>query len=502
MKASRAGRFLSPVARILWGATLATIPVTSFRYFPAGEGTFVRPLAFLPLAGLLLILLVRLLRREMELPLAASLAPLAAFLLVAAVASAVGILLNPMPIRGQDAVGRMARAWITILMGLGFFAAAICMNRDESDLRFSVRWLLIGFAADILWSGVQAATFYLNILPKPLVTQWQRLFSLRELIRTNRISGMAYEPSWLAGQIATVYLPWLLAAVLTRVRVFRSRWLEGVLLLAAALLVLATFSRGGILTAGISAALVIVMVGRRELRAAWKWFTTRGPGIAALSMRLGVTAAMVLGIGGAGLWLAQKGYVSRLWESRPEDLADFLVQNSAGARGAYLVSALAIYADHPLTGVGPGASGLYMYSRMPDWALTSVPEIARQLSPTSTLFPNPKNLYVRLLAETGLLGLLTFGSFLLALLAESLRALQRGTAAWRYIGIAGLCTWLAVLLYNMTQDSFATPNLWLNLGMVVGLSSTVGKAGSELVGTGAPHGSRSRRSAGRAGRSA
>ena len=37
---------------------------------------------------------------------------------------------------------------------------------------------------------------------------------------------MAYEPSWLAGQIATVYLPWLLAAALTRVRVFRFRWLE------------------------------------------------------------------------------------------------------------------------------------------------------------------------------------------------------------------------------------------------------------------------------------
>ena len=160
---------------------------------------------------------------------------------------------------------------------------------------------------------------------------------------------------------------------------------------------------------------------------------------------------------------------------RRENLADFLVQNSAGARGAYLASAMAVYADHPWTGVGPGASGLYMYSRMPDWALTSVPEIARQLSPTSNLYPNPKNLYVRLLAETGLLGLLTYGSFLLVLLAEALRALRRGTPAWRYVGIAGLCTWLAVLLYNMTQDSFATPNLWLNLGMLAGLSRSSGE---------------------------
>ena len=477
MKETGVGHFLSHVARALWGVTLVTMPVTSFRYFPAGEGTFVRPLAFLPLAALILILAIRLVRGETEFPRPAVLAPLTAFVLAAVLASVVGILLDPIPMRGQDAVGRIARAWITILMGLGFLVGAIWMNRDESELRFSVRWLLIGFCANVLWSGLQAATFYLHILPKQLVTQWQRLFSLRELIRTNRISGMAYEPSWLAGQIATVYLPWLLAAALTRVRAFRVRWIEGVLLASAALMLLATFSRGGILTAGISAILVTVFVGRAELRSAWGWFRTTGSGVAALSMRLGLIAAVLLGIGGTALWLAQKGYVSRLWESRPEDLADFLVQNSAGARAAYLESAMAIYDDYPLTGVGPGASGLYMYSRMPDWALTSVPEIARQLSPTSNLYPNPKNLYVRLLAETGLPGLLTFGSFLLAFLAEALLALRRGTPAWRYVGIAGLGTWLALLLYNLTQDSLATPNLWLNLGMLAGLSHTVGKAG-------------------------
>ncbi len=53
---------------------------------------------------------------------------------------------------------------------------------------------------------------------------------MRELIRTNRISGMAYEPAWLAGEIATIYLPWLFASLLTRVRVTRFKWFELVLL--------------------------------------------------------------------------------------------------------------------------------------------------------------------------------------------------------------------------------------------------------------------------------
>ncbi len=68
MTGSDVGNFLLRSSRILWGATLVTIPITSFRYIPAGEGTFVRPLAFLPLLALLLILLVRALRCEVELP--------------------------------------------------------------------------------------------------------------------------------------------------------------------------------------------------------------------------------------------------------------------------------------------------------------------------------------------------------------------------------------------------------------------------------------------------
>ena len=109
-----------------------------------------------------------------------------------------------------------------------------------------MRWLLAGLVIDILWSSLQGATFYLHVFPKPLVTQWQRAISLRELIRTNRISGLAYEPSWLAGQISTLYLPWLFAALFTRQRATRFVWLEPVLCALSVMLLLATFSRGGL----------------------------------------------------------------------------------------------------------------------------------------------------------------------------------------------------------------------------------------------------------------
>ncbi len=124
---------------------------------------------------------------------------------------------------------------------------------------------LLGFVLDILWSGVQALAFYTPLLKKVTVTHWQRLFSMRELVKTNRVSGMAYEPAWLAGQIATVYLPWLFASLLTGVRVTRFKWFEIILLVFASLLLLATYSRGGLLTAVFALVLTFLIAGRREL---------------------------------------------------------------------------------------------------------------------------------------------------------------------------------------------------------------------------------------------
>ncbi|MCC6568666.1 MAG: O-antigen ligase family protein, partial [Anaerolineales bacterium] len=315
--------------------------------------------------------------------------------------------------------------------------------------------------------------FYTPILPKVTVTHWQLTFSMRELVKTNRVSGMAYEPAWLAGQIATVYLPWLFASLLTGVRVTRFKWLEIILLGFAGLLILATYSRGGLLTAGAATVLTFLLVGRGELRFAWNWFVSRN-----WILRLGVLALVIASFVGAGLFLAQKGYIARMFESDAESVEEFVVENSAGARSAYLVSAMGVYEESPVLGVGLGASGLYMYDHLPDWSLTVVPEIAKQLNPESKLYPNPKNMYARLLAETGLIGFILFVAFMFSLLADSLTALQHKNSYARYLGIAGLFSWIAIAIYNATQDSFATPNLWINLGILAGVMAYALESGN------------------------
>jgi len=469
---------LDKLTRTLWALALLALPVTSFRYFPGlGETTYVRPLAFYPLVLLLPVLLIRLLRNKIRSPWLGSMIVLGAFLLALLAATMFGVLHAPLELRGQSYWGRAIRAWATVVIGLSFFVAAVWMNRDESDLKFSLRWLLAGFVLDIAWSGVQALAFYTPLLKKVTVTHWQLAFSMRELVKTNRVSGLAYEPAWLAGQIATVYLPWLFASLLTRTHFTRFKWLEALLLGLGGLLLLATYSRGGLVTALGAVTLTFLLVGGDLIRDGWRWFYIgfrRGERAAhhwllAMGLRFGIILLLIATLAGAIFFLGQKGYIARLWNTQAESLEDFIIENSAGARAAYNWAGLATYDKYPWLGVGLGASGFYIYDNLPDWALTTVPEIARQLGPSNGLYPNPKNMYVRLLAEGGLLSFSIFLAFLFGLLGDALSFLRK-PGLLRFLGIAGLCSWLAVSLYNFTQDSFATPNIWVNLGILVGMS--------------------------------
>jgi O-antigen ligase len=240
---------------------------------------------------------------------------------------------------------------------------------------------------------------------------------------------------------------------------------------------LATYSRGGLVTALGAATLTLLLVGGDMLRAGWGWFLSgfQRSGrvvqrwLLAMSLRMGMILLILATVAGAILFLGQKGYIASLWNTQAESLEEFVIENSAGARAAYNWAGLATYDEHPWLGVGLGASGFYMYDNLPDWALTTVPEIARQLSPSNRLYPNPKNMYVRLLAEGGLLGFSLYLAFSFGLVGDALSFLRQ-PGLLRFLGIAGLCSWLAISLYNVTQDSFATPNIWINLGILVGMS--------------------------------
>ena len=475
MKASVTSVFSSAnLPRILWGAALLALPVTSFRWFPfLGESTLVRPLALYPLALLILFLLTQSVRGKIKLNWSGALIPLGVLILFIVAVTSFGALIDPIPLRGQVYSGRALRALVTLFIGVAFFISAMWMNASEADLRFSVRWLFAGLCLDLAWSGLQAFTFYTGLLNKEMVTHWQLAFSMRELVRTNRISGLAYEPAWLAGQFATTFIPFLFAAVMTNFRISRLKWLEPVLLALSLLVVLATYSRGGLLTVIAAAELTFLFFGRKVMGSVWAWFVSGFRGrLPDVLFRISMIAAVISVIAGSFIFLSQKNFFRRLWETKAESLTEYMIKINAGARGAYSTGALSAFEEHPWTGVGLGASGFYIYQNLPDWSLTTVPEIANQLNPENRLYPNPKNLYARLLSETGLIGFFLYIAFQFHILGDMLNLYRREEHWARFAAVAGVFAWLAITFYNFTQDSLATPNIWLISGMLVGLSVT------------------------------
>ncbi|MBN1303041.1 MAG: O-antigen ligase family protein [Anaerolineales bacterium] len=470
------------LAKVLWAAALLSLPVTSFRYFPfLGKTTYVRPLAIYPLALLAPLLLLQFLRRKKSRPVPGSLIPLGIFILIAAAATVIAASYAPVAMRGHDYWDRALRAWVTMVIGLMVFLSACWMNQSREDLLFSLKWLLAGLVMNILWSGIQGLAFYTPLINKTTLTHWQLAFSMRELVRTNRISGMAYEPSWLAGQLTTMYLPWLVAAVLSGFRVSRAKWLEPVLLVFSGGLLVLTYSRGGLFIGGAAAGITLLLAGRDALQKTWIWLldgfrSSKDTGwdrSRDIAIRLASIAVLVLAFAGSGYILMDKGYISQIFEFSADSLQQYIIDNYAGARVAYAVGALGAYEEYPWTGAGLGGSGFHILENLPDWSLTTVPEIANQLSPQRTLFPNPKNLYIRLLAETGIFGFWMFLIFLFSVLGDVFSTLNSPQKHERFLGIAALFAWIAILLYNLTQDSFATPNMWLIFGILAGMAHTI-----------------------------
>ncbi|MCS6993863.1 MAG: O-antigen ligase family protein [Anaerolineales bacterium] len=475
---------MSRLTRLLWALTLVSLPVTSFRYMPfMGAGTFVRPLALYPLALLLVILLIRLWRREVSFPRLQHFTVLGAFVLAAIASTAFGAVFAPIELRGVDYADRAIRAFVTLAIGLAFFLAAVWMNQEEQDIRFSIRWLMVGLAAHIVWSAVQL--YGLNYGYRAELREIQEWFSVRGLVRNRRVSGFAFEPSWLAGQLAVLYLPWLIARLLTaEYDHWKDRALSERMKLAAVVLLsfgalgtlLATYSRTGLVMVAAAIVVTVLIAGQDKLHAFGRWFRagfrqSAAGRLRAAAVRVGLILLLLAALTGASLFLASRNYISSLWSTDLSDIWRYLSNASMGPRFGYILGAMAAFNVNPLTGVGLGASGFWIYQNLPDALLMGEPEIAEALSPSSWLFPNPKNFYIRLLAETGLVGLALFLAFWLGILADGLAAVRQPQPFLRFLGAACIFTLTALAFYVFSVDSFAMPELWVNLGMLAGVFS-------------------------------
>ena len=477
---------LEKAERFLWALTLLTVPVTSFRFMPfMGADSQVRPLSLIPAGLLLFVIVIRSMQQRRLLFWNTSMVPLLAFLFAALFSSALGFFLAPPDLYNYAYSSRLLRAWVTFGVGMIFFIVPMSMNRDEQDLKFTLKWLFIGLAGHVLWSLIQMFAIYILdvYFREQNYANWfdqlQKTIMMAGLSPNRRISGLALEPSWLAAQVVTIYLPWAFATVLKGYAWSKQRWLAPVCLVACGGLIFFTFSRSGILIAVLAVLLTFLVAGSDWIRRVWNWFgqpfraqnAAHSQKLSQTIVRIALCAALLAGLVGGALIISQNRYFASIWQSNKRDPISYLVDIYAGPRLAYAWAGWTIYEQHPLTGVGLGATGLYFHQALPDWAHFNITEVSQLFSPAAQIYPNAKNLYIRVLAETGIVGFWLMLSFYLLLLGKIRGLLRSPRRELIFVGTASLLAWIGIMVLGFTQDSFAMLNIWMPLGILVGMAN-------------------------------
>lgn len=257
------------------------------------------------------------------------------------------------------------------------------------------------------------------------------------------------DPNYLAAGIVPAMA--LAVGLIRWTRASSVRWLLAGLLLVLTIGLLATGSRGGLIAAAVAIVFTLILSRGRRLR-------------------LGVAAAMMIGLGGA--WVAS---------SSPETLERLREFETGSGREDLWQIAWNMSEDHPVNGVGLNnfreESGDYF--RRPG-----------RLGSSELILDNPHvvhNTYLQSLAETGVVGLALFGGFLAACLGATWRAgrlLERsGDQRLATLTSAVLTAQIAVLAASVFLSNGRDDRLWLLLAMGPTLLVVARRTWSEEVST-------------------
>lgn len=359
---------------------------------------------------------------------------------------------------------------VTLLAGIVVYLSLVFIISSRQHLRLVFAAIQLGGLAVIVWSLLQVWVLFAKQGSYPawmeMLHNWLSVNPLVEFATMKRATGFAFEPSWLAHQLNLVYLPYWFAASITGYSLFPSyRFItfERILAVLGIVVLVSSISRIGILTQ-------LLVFGYFLLHFTF-WVVNRLRTRYAFLPVLGVT----LGLGaiylaaGAGLLYSLSFLDDRLraiftLKELPPTWFSLASQLRFAERIVYWTVGLYAFAHYPIFGVGLGNAGFFFSEAIPPVSRSLVEMV--KIEWQSLDVPSVKNLWLRLLSETGLVG---FGLFLawLVLLWKATRTLMcQNDLLYRLVGWMGLLSLIALIGEGFSVDSFALPYLWTMAGIL------------------------------------
>jgi hypothetical protein len=305
---------------------------------------------------------------------------------------------------------------------------------------------------------------------------------------------MAFEPSWFTHQLVMLYVPLWLGATIQKISAFRLRifrlTLETVLLVVSIVLFILAKPRISLLAGMLIFAFVFVKLNsglyhwlQKRVRSRFPRQTDR----AGQWMNFAIIASIVifyLLVGAILVWIFRQDYrlaliftypptpaeMGRLLLLDPDTIIEISKRFRFMERAVYWLSGWRVFGDYPIFGVGLGNSGFYFLDNVPNAGWTSIE--VRYLITGAPFLPNIKSFWVRLLAETGLVGFSIFVAWLAGLWQSTRRTIQSALPFHRLTAFAGQIMLVALIAEGFSIDSFALPYLWIVAGLAAAAGSS------------------------------
>ena len=131
-------------------------------------------------------------------------------------------------------------------------------------------------------------------------------------------------------------------------------------------------------------------------------------------------------------------------------------------------TSLLIFLDNPIVGVGLGQQAYHAREIYPKWATHKNYEFKEfYLNDDDKSFPPGFNLFTRLLAETGLVGFLIFLSFIFLIFEQCKKLIKSRKDIEKIIPIVLLVSFIGFLINWLQFDSFRVFGFWICLALLI-----------------------------------
>ena len=463
---------LKKTSRVFWLAMIAVLPITSMPLVARllGSDSVASPAIIFMLGLVILWFIPAVFKGKKFSP---QIFPLFLFCALALIATALSLFYQVPAFKGIDQFAPTISSIGTLAIGFMFFVVSSSYLESNEDLRLTMKVLNWSAFVMLVWCALQAYYWYgFNHYPQWMFN-FQGLLSARVLYR-QRLNGFALEPSWLAHQLNMLYLPVWLSCTMNRFSFHKFRlWkltFENILLLGGMVAMFLSLSRVGFAAFFLMLAVVAIIL-QGHIVDAIQAFLQKKAKLKANPGKKWISALLILIY---LLVISSVVYVYTRIDPRMENLFKFsFAQDNPllkffnelkfGDRVIYWLTGWNIFNDYPLLGVGLGNAGFYFTKYLPayGWSLVEVENLLNR----TTLLLNIKSLWLRLLAETGIIGFSIFIGWLLSFIPELVDKARSKKKEIVVLGLMGCLVLAALVFEGFSIDSFAMPYWWISLGL-------------------------------------